>query len=198
MLPDLPVVKAELQQFYIAEYRASVNKYLGFFALANRNIVVEGEGSAILRPDGTSDDTTFRVAKSEVTVPFADVPTLNHEKVFGILDKMAEAMAGQISKGAIESIGKAAEDVGNVVKGGGAPLSPDRILEMWGKMHIDFNAKGEPSMPTIVANPAMVESIGKALEAMDSDPVLRAKRVEIFQRKYEEWRAREADRKLVG
>jgi hypothetical protein len=198
MLPDLPEIKGELHALYMAEFRARLNAYLGIVSDAKRSFIVEGETTSIVRPDGAVEDTTLRRASAEATVPLDEVPALNHDKVRIILSKMADEMAAQISKGFFQDINNAVEKIGNVVSAEGKPPTADKIFEIWEKIHIAFNTDGTPQMPSIVVGTELVEPMRKIMAAIETDPTLRSRMDALMVKKFEEWRAREADRKLVG
>jgi hypothetical protein len=198
MLPDLPELKGELHTFYMAEFRARLNAFLGIVSEAKRSFIVEGETTAIVRPDGAVEDATLRRASAEAAVSLDDVPTLDHAKVRVILSQMATEMASQISKGFFQEISDAVEKIGNVVHAEGNPPTADKVFEIWEKIHIAFNADGSPQMPSIVVGPELVEPMRKVITAIETDAALRARMDALMMKKFEEWRVREADRKLVG
>ena len=69
---------------------------------------------------------------------------------------------------------------------------------MENELEIDFDKDEQPELPTIVVHPDVFKNIAEKLAAFENDPEFRRKRAEILARKKLEWRAREADRKLVG
>jgi hypothetical protein len=72
------------------------------------------------------------------------------------------------------------------------------VIEMLEKMQIDFYPDGTPHeifLDGPVFTPERMAAVDKEFE---SNPELKRKFDEMMEKKKEEWRAREADRKLVG
>lgn len=96
-----------------------------------------------------------------------------------------------------ETIQQAVEAVGNSFDAKGQKLSPDMVLQMWERMQLSFDSNGEWQRPTIVVHPDLGERARAILRAIDEEPELRARRDKIVNRQRDEWRVREASRKLV-
>ena len=122
-----------------------------------------------------------------------EIEEMTHEKVLDKIDTMAREMAKQIAKIGYEVIGRATEEVGNVVSVDG-PLSLNDFWELYEKMHIDFDEEGQPSGLRLVAHPNMSSALEEIYSQIESHPHYQ----EIMERKREEWRVRENNRALVG
>jgi hypothetical protein len=102
-----------------------------------------------------------------------------------------------MTKRFLETVEEAADSVGNVVHGNGSPLTAELVLESWAKVELSFDRDGVWQPPTIVANPATAKKMREVLKEIEETPTLRARRDEIVNRQRENWRVREARRKLV-
>ena len=72
------------------------------------------------------------------------------------------------------------------------------VIELLGKMQIDFYPDGTPHELHVdgpLFTPERLAAVGKEFE---SNPDLKTQFDEMMEKKKEEWRVREADRKLVG
>ena len=151
-----------------------------------------------IRPDGRSDETELKQASAETSIRFDEVPHLSIQDRLAKLDDAAREMARQISEHAFGQINEAVERVGNVVNSGGKPLSPDVFLDVIEKIHLDFDADGNPSQLTMVIPPSMAERAKETMQRLHQDPEYDRRYREIIEKKRMEWRDREAARKLVG
>jgi hypothetical protein len=114
------------------------------------------------------------------------------------IDEIAIDFARQQSEQTFQLIGEATERVGNVVNSGGKPLTAEIILQALGTMEIDFDHNGKHKPITIVIPPQLQEGATAAMELLTTDQRVQAEHRDLMERKREEWRAREASRKLVG
>jgi hypothetical protein len=123
---------------------------------------------------------------------------------FSISDfhRMAKEIGSQLleqkTKALFETMKKATEATGNVIDTKGQPISHDYIFQMIEMMDMDFNPQGEPEWPTMVVSPTLGERMEQLSREANDDPKIKKRYEELIIRKKEEFRAREADRKLVG
>jgi hypothetical protein len=90
------------------------------------------------------------------------------------------------------------QKVGNTIDGGGQRFSAELFLQVIEKIWIEFTADGSPQMPTVHISPNQTDDVKRTIERLESEPELKKRFDAIMIKKREEWRAREADRKLVG
>ncbi len=198
MLPDIPPLKREIARKLQIAFKQRVNAYMGAINEAPRYFIKEGRRVVTVRPDGHLDETLLKEASAETTIRFDEVPHLSFQDRLTKLDEAARDMARQISEHAFGQINEAVERVGNVVDGGGKPLSPELYLEVIEKIHLDFDANGHPSQLTLVIPPGMEQRAKEVAEMLDHDPEYRRRYRELIDKKRMQWRDREAARKLVG
>jgi len=195
MLPDIPPLKQEITKKLQAAFKQRVNDYMGAINEAPRCFIKEGRQVVTIRPDGRNDETELKVASAETWIRVEDIPHLSFQDRLAKLDEVAREMAGQISKHAFDQINEAVERVGNVVHGG---LTPESFLELFEKIYLDFDVDGNHSPLTVVIPPGMKQRAQETMEKLHQDPEYSRRYQEVIDKKWMEWRDREAARKLVG
>ena len=198
MLPDCFQVKNELRQKLDIAFRQMVNGYLGIVAEAPRSIIHEGRRTAIVRDSGAVDETQLLQASAGFEIRPDEVPNMTAAILQGRMEKAAQEMAKQMSEHFFKSISDSVEKIGNTVDGKGQGFTPELIFAVLEKIWIDFDPQGNPRMPTLTINPAQGPQVQRAFQSIDSNPELSARFAQLMDQKREEWRAREATRKLVG
>jgi hypothetical protein len=175
-----------------------VDGYLGIVADVSRSIIHEGRRTAIVRNSGAVEETPLFQASAGFEIRPDEVPTISLQLLRDRMDQAARDMAKQRSEGFFKTIEDAVENIGNTVNGKGQAFTPELVFEMLEKMWIDFDAQGQPRLPTVTINPAQEPQVRRAFESIQTDPNLARRFTELIDKKREEWRAREASRKLVG
>lgn len=199
MLPDLPKLKADIAQVFHLILKKRLNAYLGVVGEAPRSIIKEGRNPVTLRPDSSRDETALKLTSAETIFKLEEIPHLSAEQRIAKLDTVAREMANQISSHAFAKINEAVDKVGNVVDAKGKPLSADAIFEMLETIQIEFEPDGiKHKELTVVIPPGLAGKVKETMEKIHQDPELRKRHEDIINKKREEWRAREAARKLVG
>ncbi|WP_370316000.1 hypothetical protein [Sagittula sp.] len=162
-----------------------------------RHRVFEGHQTAIVRPNGETDDTEFREFSADSEVPSDTILYSSLDEIIKCFIPVAEAMANDQERFFVEIMHQVTQKTGNVVDGGGQPLSYEKILEVLEVIEIDFDANGNPRMPTLMINPALAPRI-KEMADGPSAKEFEKKLKKIIEKKRLEWREREANRTLVG
>lgn len=198
MLPDILSLKNEISKLLRAAFKQRVNAYMGAINEAPRYFIKEGKRPITIRPDGRTDETELKQASAEASVRLDEVPNLSFQDRLTKLDEAAREVARQISEHAFGQINEAVERVGNVIDGGGKPLTPDVLLNVYEKIHLDFDANGNPRELTMVIPPGMEQRAKEALERLHQDPEYSTRFKKIIDKKRMEWRDRETARRLVG
>lgn len=198
MLPDLPRMKKDIAELFQIIFKNRLNTYLGVVGEVPRYIIKEGANPVTLRPDDSRDETKLQAASAETNFSIEEIPRLSVEQRITKLDDAAREMASQISSHAFATINEAVDKVGNVVDAKGKPFSPEAIFEVLEKIQLDFDEDGKHKEITVVIPPALSDRARETLVQLHSDPKLSLRYQELIEKKREEWRAREAARKLVG
>ncbi len=198
MLPDLPKLKSDLQEVLDDHLRTRAHAKLGVFNQVSQTLVHEGDRMRTSRADGSVEETEFREASAEVSIKRSEVPTLTAEARLGMIEKLADDMAAAVSKGLFETLHTSLDAAGQTVSARGKALSHEVFFEVLEKLHVEFDAQGQPSGLQLVVGPQMAPTIQRPEEEFQSDPELRRRHADLMERKRREWRDREAARKLVG
>jgi hypothetical protein len=198
MLPDYPEVKSELLDMLVEFLKTRITNYLGPLSEIPRSKVFEEDGHTLTRSSGEREQTNFQEYRAGFRVSDEELPTLRMDSLLERLDKTAEEMARQQTQSVFSQVSEAVERVGNVVDAEGKRISAQVILDVLSKMHVEFNSDLTPQWPTLFIPPGLSDAIQLAQEEYESDPELKKQFSQLVERKREEWRAREASRKLVG
>lgn len=98
----------------------------------------------------------------------------------------------------LEVAREAADSVGNAVHTGGE-LTPDKFLEVFRRIEMDFDPETLEPAPGFVwvMHPETAATVVPKIKEWEKDPEFNAQYSAIINTKREEWRDREASRKLV-
>jgi len=199
MLPDLPKEKARLLRTLQRALDDAVAQQAPLLAEVRVIVDHEGEGGSFqTRDTGRIVPVKMKRIKTQVSVPVTLSSMKREEALRRQLAEAAGSMAKDQTQMLFASVTEASDQVGNSVNAGGKPLDPALINEALSRLWIDFNEDGSPRLPTIVVSPEMAARIAEKLPEWERDPKVRAEQRAIIDKKREEWRAREANRKLVG
>lgn len=198
MLPDYPKLKSELQGALTKILQARFRAHSGILNEIPRSRVFEGTGTQIQRASGQVEDSDDLSAQGVLTIKNAELPKLTFDDVLKKLDGMAQELAAEATRKLFKSLDALTERTGNVVDAGGKPLSAQAIIEVLEKIHIDCDEDGNLRLPTIVIHPKQTDALKAAEQEMEGNPELKKRYEETLEAKREEWRVREASRKLVG
>jgi hypothetical protein len=187
VLPDFISVK----QFIQNQIQTVVRAYVARDALLSqfkKEVHFEGDGTS-------HGDSTETRSYKEFSVPIEikkDELLARGPAAFAArIPEIAEAMISQQTGTLLGSVREAAESVGNVVDGGGQPLTVELLIESLEKMVIEFGDDGKPKNLIFVAHPDAAKRLG------EPTPEQKVRLDELLDRKRREWRDRESNRKLV-
>jgi hypothetical protein len=115
-------------------------------------------------------------------------------KLIELARRVGEAQAKRM----LEVAGEAADSVGNAVHADGE-LTPDKFLEVFRRVQMDFDPDTlQPGRDFVwVMHPDTAASVVPKIKEWENDPVFNARYEAIISLKREEWRDREASRKLA-
>jgi hypothetical protein len=203
MLPDFPELKADLSMAISAYFKQRVAIHLGALSKIRHNYVFEGprddnHGHEIVRSSGEIESSGLKLMSAELSILADELPKMTLDQVLHKVDEAAQKVASQLAKLAYQRISEAVEQVGNSIDAKGKRLSAELILELYSTVEIDFDRNGKPKMPTFHVHPKMTEALKLALSELENDIELNRELKQIITNKKEEWREREASRKLVG
>jgi hypothetical protein len=197
MLPDIPSLKNEIQQVISRYVREESHRKLGALALSPIHLIHEGDRMKTIRADGSIDISTLKRASSYVSIPYEEIGKLTTEHRIRLLDELSDDMARQMAIHLYGSLDDALRDAGQVIDASNMTLI-ESLFAAFEKINLDFDDDGEIKGYAISAGSAAFERLKSAEHQLHADPVLLKRWKDLIDRKREEWRAREASRKLVG
>jgi len=151
----------------------------------------------MVHPDGSEDTIEMKHHRVTVRLPSDELERMSPEESYQKFDNAAEEMARQTFTTFLQSLDKTATDVGNVVRFEGRPTLDD-LLRLYGTVDIDFDEEGRPILPTILCGKEMYDHIQDLMPQITTNADIRRRFDELLARKREEWRDREASRRLVS
>lgn len=194
MLPDWPELKKEIRSRLDRYVYLRMGEDNPFFQEVSRHQIFEGTQLATHRASGEKDASRLKEISAEFALKNEEASTLTLQ---GLLDKL-DAVAQELAKGhgafVTETMREVTERTGNTVAG---KLGLSTILEAIEKMHIEFDEEGDNRL-CFVIHPSMRKAVERADAEFRSSPEQQEQLNEAMRRKYLDWRAREADRALVG
>jgi ribosomal protein S21 len=203
MLPDFPELKAELSKFIFEFLAQRVYLHLGALSEIRRHTVFEGpqedsQGQQLVRHTGEVENSGLKLMSAEISVSSNEFPKMTLDQVLSKADEIAQKLASQMAKHAYQRISETLEGTGNTVDAKGKKLSAELILELFSTVQIDFDRNGNPKMPKFHIHPKLAETLSLAINELENNRELKRELNQILVNKKEEWREREAYRKLVG
>lgn len=198
MLPDLPEFKRDYMIVLTQQVRRRASEYMPGINQAAQHLIHEGRTTLISRADGTSGECEMKHASAEIEHQSEIDSPISREQKIQILDSLAQEIAKQISEHVFATMHQGLDEAGQVIDHKGQPLDADVIMKMLEKMHIDFDAHGQPKNIVFVTGADVQAVAARELERMSVDPELQQRFEDLMNKKRMEYRDREAARKLVG
>ena len=127
-----------------------------------------------------------------------DFASMDEGRYLSKAKEMAKELAPQAMRHFFGMMDRWTAKAGTVTDAGGQPFNPMMLIESLEKVDIDFDERGQPQLPTLVANPKDHAGLEKKLAEAENSPEFQRRWNELMQIKLMEYRDREADRKLVG
>jgi len=198
LLPDFPDIKGDVTARLVEFLEARREYHLGPLSEVVHVRFFEGDGFGITRPSGEREPGEYKQVESTIEIKHEEIPTMTLDTLLAKLDEAAQGLARQIAEDMYRTISDAIQSAGNVIDAKGERLTAQTILDALSMLQIDFEADGTPRMPQMHVHPSLAEAVQRAGEELDRNPELKKQLGELWIIKREEWRAREASRKLVG
>ena len=198
ILPNYPELSAEFYAAFV-RYVHELSRSSGITGAIRTSVIHEGVENKIKRADEESYEAVqTKEFSAESVISFRDIENVNLGFVVKEAQKIGATMYENMSRHAFETMNDITAKMGQVIDGGGAPLSLDlmyKMLEMMPQEYDDIT--GRPKT-TIITSPQMVPQM-VALEKQLADNPLQKKRfADLEIKKRDEFRSREMDRDLAG
>lgn len=197
MLPDYPQLKKQMNKRVVAILRHKIAIRAPVVAEIRSVPQHEGDKCTYETAEGDIKELDYKNVGVGVEIPFVHIPAFGIAELRQKIAEMAEGIARQQMKLLLATLTEVTEEVGNVMDAEGQPLSAELMLKAWETMHINFDERGQPDMPGMLLHLVNEERVKQELNRFETDRELNKRRREIIDLKREEWRDREADRKLV-
>jgi hypothetical protein len=166
--------------------------------LVPKSSVHEGHGTMMMRADGSCEANEFETSEGEFAIPMEALKEENLEQLFARMRPLIESQARARTESMLRTMEAASRAAGTATDTKGEAITAELILESWEKLDIEFMSNGVPRWPQMVFHPSKQDRVDAELIRLQTVPELRERMQTLLSRKREDWRAREADRILVG
>lgn len=197
MLPDFPKTKKMIGELLMHYLQRRVLFHMGYMGQIPRIVVPEGRGNRLIRADGTTDDVPMNRISASAEVNADPAYGLDFAQQLRHLDDIAEQLAKQQVRAAIQRVDEVAEEAGNVLHFPGGQLDMKALNDLLETVDVDFDGEGNPIMPSVLCGPEIFKKSVERREEIESDEAEKSRQKAILARKKEEYRARESRRRLV-
>ncbi len=193
MLPDLIRVKVLIHKKLMEFVRARTNFYKTGLEDVGLKILHEGHKSGITRKGQPFEESAMQHFQSKLEFDLDQIRAANTNEIFQKLDLLSYKIANFQIAIMHEKIKAATETTGNQI-----PLdyTPDMIFQAMEKVDVQFDNEGK-MLSRFYESPFSQSKIKPILDQINNDPDLLEKYNKLVQQKYQEFIARENNRKLV-
>lgn len=196
MLPDFPETKKLFSRFFQTYMRRRVRNISPYGAVQTRYLH-EGQAMKITRADQSESTSGMEELSAHLEIKFDEIENLTLEKAIEKHDSMIVDLVRKQTHFIRERMSNEIPE-SQTLNAKGRKFDAQVAIEMLEKMQIDFYPDGTPH-EIFVDGPLFTSERMAAVEKeIESNPELKSQFDEMMMKKREEWRAREADRKLVG
>lgn len=198
MFPDFAKAKARTQRDFLRSVERQVPNLTPLLQGIAKFRQHEGRNSQLTRLDDSTQTTNYRRAEFSFTMSREEHKHFDPSSLVQKLVDAARKIGEDQTKHMLEAVGKAADEVGNVVHADGE-LTKDKFLDVLRRVAMDFDPKTLEIAPGFmwVMHPDMAAKVVPRMQEWEKDPEFNAKHERLMELKREEWRDREARRKLV-
>lgn len=197
MLPDYPEFKKECVEIVrerLVKVRDDCVSPFGPNKEAANHF--EGDKFEVIRADGTGEPEPYTRVEENFFFKNAELEKLTLEQLLNKYSELGESMGRQQFGIMLNAISNAVQGTPNDVKTSEQDLV-EQIFTSLERIELDFDAEGQPSKLQTIAAPGMAERLREAHEKIENNPELKKRYDELINKKREEFRDREAARKLV-
>lgn len=197
MLPDFPKLKAEVRHLLVIRARQIHERHAVLGLKIPKHTIIEGDRHFTGESDdGAEIELPIGDFRHKIEFKVDDYSNLTLDKVFERFSIAALEVAKQTSKFFLREFEKTVNEVGNAINVNGK-LTPEKFLEMFERLQIDFDSTGKPRFPMFIVGSQEVEdAVKKVLLELEQYPY-KTRFSNLLDLKREDWRDRESNRKLV-
>jgi phenylalanine-4-hydroxylase len=196
MLPDFPETKRLFSRFFRTYMRQKIHEISPYGAVQTRYLH-EGRAMKITRADLSESTSGMEQLSVHLEIKFDEIENLTLQKAIEKYDAIIADLVQKQTHFIRESVSSEIPE-SQTLDAKGKRFDAQVVIDMLEKMQIDFYPDGTPH-EIFVDGPLLTPERMAAVDTeFESNPELKRKFDEMIEKKREEWRAREANRKLVG
>ena len=151
----------------------------------------------VKRSDHSESTSGMQRLSSILEIRFDEIPDLTFEKMIAKYNAMILDMVRKQTGFALERLNEEIPK-SQSVDSKGKQLDAEMILQVLETIELEFHPDGRPHELQVVGSLFTPERLKAVNEELYRNPELQLRYDELIARKREEWRVREASRKLVG
>lgn len=196
MFPDFPDTKRLFSRFFRTYMRRKAREISPYGAVQTRYLH-EGRDMKITRADESESTSGMEQLSVLLEIKYDEIENLTLQKAIAKLDAMIIEMVQKQTNLIRERMSNEIPE-SQSLDAKGRKFDAQVLIELLEKIQIDFYPDGTPHELHMDGPLFMTERMATVNKELESSPELKKKFNEMMEREKEEWRAREADRKLVG
>ena len=191
MLPEFPKLKEATSLFVRELLKQRAKEKMGPLGDIRKTAIYEGDRIEISRSDGNTSEITLERFHADASISKEEYDQKGVQVYFDAMAKAGRDMGEQLAKFSYRRVGEEMERAGQVFKYTGA-FSIDLVIRGLEAMDIDFDKDGNPKVQILVGRNLYEQILNSNPSAEDHERIER-----LLERKFNEFRIRESDRKLV-
>ncbi len=198
MLPDFARVKEKRSRRFVLAVNRVTDRLTPVLNPIRTVRQHEGRRLQYQTVEGTEDVVNYdHKISSALRISRDELARMDEEAYRAKAKGMAAELAPQAMRHFFGMMDRWCAAAGTVTSAGGRPFDPMMLIESLEKTDIDFDERGRPLLPTLVSHPDTFKAAAPKLAEAENSPEFQRRWKELMERKWMEWRDREADRKLV-
>lgn len=195
MLPDFPETERLFSRFFRTHMRQKIREVSP--SAVQTRYLHEGRAMKITRVDQSESTSGMEQLSAHLEIKFDEIEDLTLQKA---IEKHDAMIADFVQKQTHFIRERRSSEIpeSQTLDAKGRRFDAQLVIDMLEKMQIEFYPDGTPHEIFVDGPSFMPERMAAVNKEFESNPELKRKFDEMMEKKKEEWRAREADRKLVG
>lgn len=157
----------------------------------------EGRAAQYRDIQGSTKKVDFQKVGAQLQLKPEDARGMSLDDFLKMPNDAGRDMAQQMARHLFTELQKVTEETGNVVDAKGKPFDFEIFLSVLEKIAIEFDEQGRARLPTAVLGPTAYAQLQEKLPEWENDLSLQKRLGEILSAKREQFREREAHRRLV-
>jgi len=196
MLPDYSETKKLFDRFFKTYIRRKA-RAISPFADIQMRCMHEGRGMRVKRADHSESNSSMQQFSSMIEIRIDEIPDLTFKKVIAKFDALIIDMVRKQTDFTIKRMNEGIP-ASQSIDAKGKKLDAELFLQFLEVFQLEFYADGLPKELYCVGELFSQERLEALDEEFRNNPKLQKRYDELIAKKKEEWRVREANRKLVG